>query len=264
MSQVEQPGPRAEWSRRQQQLGNSPRAVLMKELHQSINDLIDRWHRDVLRHALGATSAAALQQPVLDAGCGYGRLASEAAVLGFAQIVGIDFEPGFCKQFSADFGSAVCGELDRLPFRPASLANAYAVTALMYLPLPRAQSALQSLDACLQPGARILLLEPSAEFNRAARLLLRRKRNESLTMPGFSSDEFYAALPPAAWRRLSAGSSAALTLALPLLVLLSRMPRLQGWLGAVVRRLDHPRLGRFSALAGKFALYRWAIYEKPA
>ena len=89
---------RAEWTQRQQAFGNSPRAVLMKEVSPCINELIDIWHREVLRFAFSDRANSAPSSMVLDVGCGYGRLATEARSMGFTNIVGIDFAEGFCKQ----------------------------------------------------------------------------------------------------------------------------------------------------------------------
>lgn len=254
---------RAEWVTRQSEHGNQPRAVLMKGLHASINDLIDRWHRSVMQAAFGDDGGAALQggRPALDIGCGYGRLAGQALQCGLAPIVGIDFAQGFCADFNRNFGPAVCGDLSRLPFRDAAFADAYSVTSLMYLPLGQAQGAMREIDRCTGAGARILLVEPSREFNSLVRAVLRRKRNESLAMPGFSREEFTQGLAPPEWELRASGSCNALTAMLPLLMVTARLPLVFGWLGSLALRLDAPAAGRIR-MPARIGMYRWAVYRK--
>ncbi len=258
---------RSEWIERQRVHGKQSRAVLMKGLHPLLNDTIDRWHKAVLRAAFAPSQALTQSQPslatldrALDVGCGYGRLAGVAADCGLAP-VGIDFAPRFCVDFAADHGPAVCAELSRLPFADGVFAHAYAVTALMYLDGDTAAAALREIDRCMQPGARILVLEPSREFNVAVRSVLRRKRHETLTMPGFSLEQVRAELAPAHWRPRAAGCARWMTLMLPLLAVCTRVPSLYRRLSAMAEWLDRPRPGRAVA-CGRLVLYRWVVYEK--
>lgn len=248
-----------DWERRQHDLGDVPRAVLMKGVPDALNDSIDCWHRTVLRMALeGRTKGSA---PMLDLGCGYGRLAAQARSIGIDSIIGVDFSIGFCRCFAAAHGAAVRADAGRLPFAKNAFGNAYAITVLMYLRTPEAREALQSLDACLAPGARVLLLEPGAEFNRVARFFLRHKRNEPLARPGFTDTEFHTTLIPAGWQRIGRGANPWMTLALPLLIATSRMPRLYRAIAAAVLYLDRPRLRDPGRYFSRYALYRWAVYE---
>lgn len=248
-----------DWVTRAAAHGDSPRAVLLKGLPDSINDSIDRWHRHVLREAFNGANTT--NKPVLDLGCGYGRLAIEAKLLGLGNgIVGIDYTPDFCKLFKARCGDAVCGSLSSLPFAPESFSHAYSVTALMYLDVGRVREALTSLDHCMVRGARVLLLEPGAEFNRVVRQVLRYKRGGSLTRPGFSRNEFYNEIVPPGWRRVASGSNAWTTLLLPALILLQRLEGTSRRLAALCEYMDRPRAASPTVLS-RFALHRWAVYE---
>ncbi len=250
---------RRDWEQRQQTLGNTPRAVLMKGIPDALNSTFDCWHRSVLRLAYADRVDTSTQ--TLDIGCGYGRLAEEMLSLGFERITGVDFSEGFCRQFASHFGPAVRADLTHLPFAPATLKNAYSVTALMYLDPVDARRVLQSLDHSLLPGARVLVLEPGAEFNRLARLFLRSKPLEPLTRPGLSDCEFHQGIAPKNWQCVANGSNAASTLFLPLLLVTTRMPRLYAMFESIALRLDRPKMIHRARWIGRYAIYRWAIYD---
>ena len=251
---------REDWQDRQRREGNVPRAVLMKGLHDSINAVIDRWHRAVLARAFAPVSSCATS--CLDLGCGYGRLADSARELGLDPLFGLDFSKAFCSEFSRNHGPAVCASVTGLPFKPGSLNGAYAITALMYLPTDRAAEAMGQLDRCLHPGSRVLLLEPSREFNALARRLFPGKRDETLAVPGFSKGEFFGTLPPDHWSPIARGACPCLTLALPAMMVLQRLSLPFRWLAAAALALDRLFV-RFHVSHWFLAMYRWAIYEKP-
>lgn len=253
---------RDDWIERQRELGNQPRAVLMKGLPVIINGTIDRWHRAIMRAAFPqVASSPPTGKPSLDLGCGYGRLADEAMMQGLTPVIGIDFARGFCSDFRRDHGPAVCGNLAQLPFADESFSAAYSVTSYMYLPIADAQAATRELDRCLAVDARILIVEPSLEFNSLVRAILRKKRNETLTMPGFSLSEFRDTLVPGNWQLTGSGSCRWMTLLLPLLMASARFPGLYRRLEEWVLWLDAPAPGRVSQLPN-VAMYRWATYRK--
>lgn len=253
---------RDEWVERQRELGKQPRAVLMKGLHPRINGTIDAWHRAVMRAAFPPQSTPAAL-PCLDLGCGYGRLANEATALGLAPVVGVDFARGFCSDFRRDHGMAVCGDLAMLPFADGSFSTAYSVTSYMYLPVTDARRAAADLDRCLAIGSRVLIVEPGREFNSLVRSVLRKKRNESLAMPGFTREEFQDEMVPANWRRVGFGSSWWMTALLPLLMLTSGLPWVYRQVERVALWLDAPHPGKKGGLS-RVTMYRWAAYEKAA
>ncbi len=250
---------RDEWIGRQREHGNQPRAVLMKGLHPRINETIDCWHRAVMRKAFADHSFRRAGAPSIDLGCGYGRLADEAVRCGLEPVFGIDLTQQFSAEFQRHHGPAVCGELSRLPFRESAFDAAYSVTALMYLSVDDARRALLEIDRCVAPGSRVLLLEPAREFNSLVRVLLRRKGKETLSRPGFSLTEMCDDLPPASWRRVSAGGCGWMTAMLPLLALSARIPALYSRLSDWIVRRDRPR-GTWRP--GKVSMYRWVVFQK--
>jgi SAM-dependent methyltransferase len=252
----------SEWMQRQQSLGNVPQAVLLRNLPAGVNGLLDSWHRSVLRWSLSALEPSASTW-IADLGCGYGRMASETRALGFEQVVGLDYEAGFCRQYQLDFGYAVRGSIADPPFTAGSLAAAYAVTAFMYVGVDRAAQGLRALDACLQPGARILLLEAGSEFNTLARMIFRGKRRQSLAVNGFSRSELGEQILPKGWRTLATGCNPVTTLLLPLLLLLHRFPRVFGALAAMAMTLDRPRTTLRDRGWRRLCLHRWVLCEKP-
>lgn len=248
------------WSQRQRALGNVPQAVLLKNLPVTVNALIDRWHRSVLHWILKEDGD--LAEWLLDLGCGYGRMTSTAREAGYSNIIGIDSEPGFCRQYQHDFGYAIRGSIAELPLRAATVGTAYAITAYMYLPPERMRSALKALDACLVPGARVLMLEPGSEFNQLLRSLLPGKRREQLAVPGFSVRQMLVELPPEEWRIIDAGCNLWTTLLLPLLILSARSATITRALNALASRLDAPCSRRRVKGLYRFALHRWVLFEK--
>jgi SAM-dependent methyltransferase len=248
------------WAEREHSLGLTPRAVLMKGAPEHVNATIDRWHRDVLAAAFPEASRIAGR--LLDVGWGSGRLAVEMKARGVRDVVGVDFLPAFCQHFSQGYGPAVCADLEHLPFGDSSFAGAYAITSLMYLDDARARKALVSIDRCVAPGGRIVLLEPGAEFNRLVRALLGRRESDALTRPGFGRSEFLR-LAPARWRLVGTGSNRWMTLLFPLLTVAARMPRLYACIERIALKLDRPHMGTIRA-RGRLSIYRWAVYETAA
>lgn len=251
----------SDWSARQQALGNVPQAVLLRNLPVGVNGLLDAWHRALLRWSF-APLAPQPSDWIADMGCGYGRMASEAAAMGFTNIVGLDYESGFCRQYQLDHGHAVRGSIAQPPFAANSLSAAYTITAFMYVGLGRATEGLRQLDASMKPGSRILLLEAGAEFNRVSRAVLRRKRTQSLAVDGFSCTELSDTMLPDNWHRLASGGNVATTILLPLLLIFYRWPRIFDILATTAMRLDRPRPGLRDRGWRRFCLHRWVLLEK--
>jgi SAM-dependent methyltransferase len=252
----------SDWAARQQALGNVPQAVLLRNLPAGVNGLLDTWHRAVLRWSL-APLACASSGWIADLGCGYGRMATEVEAMGFANVIGLDYEAGFCRQYQLDHGYAVRGSIAQPPFAASSLSGAYAITAFMYVGLDRAIEGLKMLDTSLLPGARMLLMEAGAEFHRASRRVLRQKRTQSLAVSGFSRSELSEALLPHGWRKIASGSNAGTTMLLPLMLAFCRWPRVFDTLSAAAMHLDRPRPGFRDRGLRRFCLHRWVLCEKP-
>lgn len=249
-----------QWQQRQLDYGDTPRAVLLKGVPEPVNQTLDHWHRLVMRRAFADHSNSSGR--TLDIGCGYGRMASEAQALELGHIIGVDFSMGFCRQFASQFSAAVCCDLAQLPFASASFGNAYSVTSLMYLDPDQANKALSSLDAVLMPGARVLLIEPGAEFNRMVRWLLPKKKNEALARSGFMFAEFNHDIIPSNWRRLASGGNFWTTAILPLLICTAQAHWLYNLFARTALFLDKPRMTTAPAILHRLALHRWSVYER--
>lgn len=252
----------SDWATRQQALGNVPQAVLLRNLPPGVNGLLDIWHRAVLHWSL-APLARAPSSWIADLGCGYGRMATEVEAMGFRNVIGLDYEAGFCRQYQLDHDHAVRGSIAQPPFAAGTLSGAYAITAFMYVGLDRAIQGLKMLDTSLLPGARILLMEAGAEFHSASRWVLRQKRTQSLAVSGFTRSELGEALLPGGWRKIASGSNAATTMLLPLLMTFRRWPRVFDALSAAAMRLDRPQHGFRDRGVRRFCLHRWVLCEKP-
>ncbi|MEO7199977.1 MAG: class I SAM-dependent methyltransferase [Dokdonella sp.] len=253
---------RADWTARQKTFGNVPQAVLLKNLPTSINDLIDTWHRVVLQWSLSPLSnnPSAL---IADLGCGYGRMTTTVKAMGFENIIGLDYEAGFCRQYQLDHGMAVRGTIAHPPFVDSSLAGAYAITAFMYVGANGATEGLSELDASLLPGARVLLMEAGAEFNNAVRKILPGKRSQSLAVTGFTRSEMQDLLLPRGWNTVASGNNFWTTMLLPLLLASRRWSRLFNALSGLAMHLDRPRPGLRDRRAKQLSLHRWILCEKP-
>ncbi|GAA0714039.1 class I SAM-dependent methyltransferase [Dokdonella soli] len=253
---------RSDWAARQHALGNVPQAVLLRNLPPRLNLLIDTWHRSLLRWSL-APLERTRSTWIADLGCGYGRVVNEVKAMGFENIIGLDYEAGFCRQYQLDHGHAVQGSIAQPPFAAGSLSGAYAITAFMYVGLERAIDGIGMLDASLSPGARILILEAGAEFNGLSRYIFRQKRTQSLAVNGFSRSELGKTLLPDGWRKIASGSNAGMTMLLPLLMTFHRWPRVFNALAKAAMHLDRPRVGFRDRGVRSFGLHRWVLCEKP-
>ncbi len=252
----------SDWSARQRALGNVPQAVLLKNLPARVNELIDSWHRAILRWSL-APVARTPSDWIVDLGCGYGRMAGEARSMGFTNVIGLDYEAGFCRQYQCDHALAVRGSIAQPPFAAHSLTAAYAITAFMYVGMNHAREGLRRLDASLAPGARVLLLESGAEFNQASRKILRKKLKQSLAVDGFSQQELGEGLLPTGWRPIASGTNFWITASLPFLIMFVRWPRTFAKLAKVLMKLDRPRSDFRDNGWRRFGLHRWILCEKP-
>ncbi len=107
-SSVEETSLQSEWAARQQALGNVPQAVLLRILPVALNHLLDGWHRRRRNgrwHPCAANPRAGSQT----LGCGYGRIATEVESMGFANVIGLDYEAVFVASFISTMAPP-CGD----------------------------------------------------------------------------------------------------------------------------------------------------------
>jgi SAM-dependent methyltransferase len=156
-------GPLAEseraWDERQRALGCTPQAVLFKRFPGWLNAWLHRRH---VRFVLENLPPRA--ERILDAGCGYGRLArAVAGARPGAVIEGVEFCQAFAEQFEREVGR--CHRVPIQQFRPEPGYDAIlVVTLLMYLAEAEREAVLATLWGSLNPGGRLICIEPAAEL----------------------------------------------------------------------------------------------------
>lgn len=138
---------------------------------------------------------------ILDIGCGYGRL-SLPLVKEFpkAQISGMDISPNYVKLYRENTGrDAFIGMIDAIPPEIGTFDYIIVVTVLMYLPENKLQKVFSDLSAHLNPGGKIIIIEPSKsgiKFQTCFGLtnLLRGKSKIDTGGKCFSDDEIRSAI----------------------------------------------------------------------
>jgi trans-aconitate methyltransferase len=195
-------GPLAEseraWDERQRSLGCTPQAVLFKRFPGWLNAWLHRRH---VRFLLANLPPRA--ERILDAGCGYGRLArAVAGARPQAAIEGVEFCQAFAEQFERAIGR--CHRVPIQQFRPEHGYDAILiVTLLMYLSEAERPRVLSVLWESLDPGGRLICIEPAAEL---AELQARMRGRSSAADPTSGLRRFRLA-ELSAWLRELPGAS---------------------------------------------------------
>lgn len=133
-----------------------------------------RVKADMMRRML----APAAGEPVLDLGCGAGKMALFAGSRG-AAAAGVDVAPFFLAR-AASSVELVLGDLRRLPFRKGAYPRAYSLDVLEHLDEPGVEEVLREARRAIGPAGRLFVythaMESSrlASFQRAVNRLARR------------------------------------------------------------------------------------------
>lgn len=133
-----------------------------------------RVKADMMRRML----APAAGEPVLDLGCGAGKMALYAGSRG-AVAAGVDVAPFFLARAAATLELAL-GDLRRLPFRRGAYPRAYSLDVLEHLDEPGVEEVLREARRAIGPAGRLFVythaMESSklASFQRAVNRLAKR------------------------------------------------------------------------------------------
>lgn len=248
---------RERWERRALEKGSSPAGVLYRGLSPALNEHLHRFHVARLRERFLPLLPRAAR--VLDLGCGYGRIGRViAGERPDIELVGADFAMPYCQAYRKALGAAtVCARITRAPFAPECFDGIVSVTVLMYVPEAEREEAVARLLALLRPGGLALVIEPGAEMLALMSLLRPASVRHTTGGSGFRTAEFSRLLGTGAIERIDAGGIPASTLALPLLVALDRLPRVQQRLLAAAAALDAR-----TAQPWRMSLQHWAVVRR--
>lgn len=122
-----------------------------------------RVKADMMRRMLDTPDGA----PVLDLGCGAGKMALYAAACG-GRAAGIDLAPFFLPRAARDV-ELVQGDLRRLPFRKGSFPRAYSLDVLEHLDEDGVTELLTEARRTVGPGGRLFVYTHAMESSRLAR-----------------------------------------------------------------------------------------------
>ncbi|MHA7261796.1 class I SAM-dependent methyltransferase [Arthrobacter sp. TMN-37] len=105
--------------------------------------------------------------PLMDLGCGPGRVAAHLASLG-ASVRGIDLSPGMIAAARRDHPSLAfeVGSMERLDLADRSASGVLAWYSLIHIPPPRLGSVLAEFSRVLRPGGPMLLAFQSGNGKR--------------------------------------------------------------------------------------------------
>jgi len=121
-----------------------------------------RVKADMMRRML----APAAGEPVLDLGCGAGKMALYAGSRG-AQAAGVDVAPFFLAR-AASSVELVLGDLRRLPFRKGAYPRAYSLDVLEHLDEPGVEEVLREARRAIGPEGRLFVYTHAMESSRLA------------------------------------------------------------------------------------------------
>lgn len=244
------PDPQGDWDERYRYLGDSLPSVLPRGLPAVVNEYLDGYHGALIDRMLSGLRAGGR---MLDLGCGWGRSMNRvSSARPDSSVVGIDFSQVSCRLAKSMGLVAVQSDVTDLPFRERTFDSILAITVLMYVHKDL-DDAIAEMTRVLVPGGTALLIDPSREFERAARLL-RRRNTVSTSGKGFFRSEMLSVLSNHGLGVEASGSTLGLTLTLPAIMLMRRWRPALDLLLRIASLLDRG-LGRFD----RFGFHRWII-----
>jgi SAM-dependent methyltransferase len=121
--------------------------------------IMNDWEREVLPRLADWIEGAA-PGPILDIGCGIGKLgaALESVGRGKGNLVGTDFHGMLLQEVRVGYAGLVEADVHRLPFKDGAFAAAITTNALHHFPEPVV--AMAEIARVLQPGATLVTYDP--------------------------------------------------------------------------------------------------------
>ena len=103
-----------------------------------------------------------LHAPILDAGCGWGRILAEFVREGHTNLTGVDITQALldeCRERVPEVKRLIRGDISALPFGDATFQSSYASRVLQYVDDP--VTAVAELARVTKPGGEVLVVQPS-------------------------------------------------------------------------------------------------------
>jgi trans-aconitate methyltransferase len=148
-----------EWNQRSARMGATQRAVLFKRFPGWLNNSIHRRHVRFI-----VDNCASTISRVLDVGCGFGRISTELAKrFPEARFHGVDLSEPFARHYEQHVGPCFNGPIQEF-HTDETWDLVLIVTTLMYLDSDEHSEVLELLWSRLEPGGRIVCIEPASEL----------------------------------------------------------------------------------------------------
>lgn len=150
---------RRSWGKRQAELGNTRRSVMLKNLPDFLNTSIHNKHISYILSELPSGPLA-----VLDVGCGWGRISLDLIkARPDLHVEGIELNGRFAARFSDSIGPCVTGPVQE--FSPEKKYDVIMfVTSLMYLDRQEMTAVLIKMWKALNIGGKLICIEPATNF----------------------------------------------------------------------------------------------------
>jgi SAM-dependent methyltransferase len=120
--------------------------------------IMNDWEREVLPRL--AVWLEDVSGPILDVGCGVGKLGKALTSLGRSthNLVGTDFHIKLLEEIHTGYAGLVEADVHRLPFKDGAFAAAITTNALHHFPEPTV--AMAEIARVLQPGGTLVTYDP--------------------------------------------------------------------------------------------------------
>jgi SAM-dependent methyltransferase len=248
---------RALWDCRAREKKDHCNSVLFQGLPDSLNTYIHNVHWNTVNNYL--LPLIPRNSTILDLGCGYGRIASLIArTRPDIELYCVDFSLTYCSLCSKNTSVHVaCADILNLPFRNGVFDSIVAITSLMYVPVEKRAEIMKKIVLLLKPEGKALFIDPGEEYMNLMAFLRPSSKRKSTGGQGFRLDQYLDLGTSGGSVILNHGGMPLFSLAVPLLYLISRLPRLTGKLLDIIGRIDEC-IFQYS----RFSIHRWMLITR--